>query len=175
MKRILSCLAVVVLSVAAAAAEEKPASEASIKELLVVSEVRKLLDNMIVQMDSMMKGAMQQMLQGKEITPALQKIVDKNRERTMALLKAELSWEQMEPLYVKVYQQAFTQEELDGILAFYRTPAGKALVKKTPVVMEKTMAAMQERMGPMIQKLEKIQQEIAAEIAAETEKQPAKE
>ena len=37
---------------------------------------------------------------------------------------------------VVVYEQNFTLEELSGLLAFYKTPAGRATLEKMPVVMD---------------------------------------
>ena len=36
----------------------------------------------------------------------------------------------MGPDLVKLYSDAYSENELDGILAFYRTPAGRAMLAK---------------------------------------------
>lgn len=38
------------------------------------------------------------------------------------------------PELVKAYAEAFTDEELDGLLAFYETPAGRAFIEKSPTI-----------------------------------------
>ncbi|RYD75034.1 MAG: DUF2059 domain-containing protein, partial [Verrucomicrobiaceae bacterium] len=68
------------------------------------------------------------------------------------------------------YQKSFTQEELDGIIAFYKTPAGVALVKKMPVVMQQTMIAMQQLMGPLMKRVETSIKETTSEIEAHKQK-----
>ena len=45
---------------------------------------------------------------------------------------------------VVVYEQNFTLEELSGLLAFYKTPAGRATLEKMPVVMDQAMHAAQQ-------------------------------
>ena len=47
---------------------------------------------------------------------------------------------------------------------FYRSPAGDAMVKKMPLVIQKTMGALQAMMGPMMAKLQSAQAETLAEI-----------
>ncbi|TAK90143.1 MAG: DUF2059 domain-containing protein [Burkholderiaceae bacterium] len=145
-------------------AEGVPPTEESLKQLLAVTEVRKLVDGMMNQMDGLMKNAVQQALQGKPVTPKEQKILDNMQGKTIALLRQELGWENLEPLYIRVYHDSFTQDEVDGMLAFYTSPPGAAVVKKMPVVMQKTMSEMQTRMGPLMQKLQKIQQESIDEL-----------
>ena len=88
----------------------------------------------------------------------------------MAGIKEVLDWNKLEPMYVRVYQKSFTQGEVDGLIAFYKTPTGQALLTKMPVVMQNTMSEVQEMIKPMMQRMERMQQEIVAEIQAEKKK-----
>ena len=56
------------------------------------------------------------------------------------------------------------------MLAFYKTPTGRALIKKMPVVMQKSMTEMQKRMVPLMEKLHKIQQEALGELKNQSAK-----
>lgn len=143
-------------------------SEQSIKQLLTVTDSRKLVDRMTGEMEGMMKGAMQQALKGQTISPKQQKIIDDMQSKTLAVLKQELNWDVLEPMYLKIYAESFTQEEIDGILAFYATPAGQALIQKMPSVMQKSTEEMQKRMASLMQKLQKIQQDAQTELKATT-------
>lgn len=156
-----------VLVVSTASAAESPASEASIQEMLRITETRKLVDGMFPQIEAMMRSSMQQALKGHAISAEEQNAIDKMITKMLSTMQEELSWEKLEPLYLSIYQKSFTQEEVDGMLAFYRSPAGAALIKKMPVVIQESMAAMQNRMGPMMQKIQTAVQETIAEIAAE--------
>lgn len=153
-------------------AADKPASEASIKEMLALSEARQLVDSMFGQIDGMMRATVQQSLGGKELTPEAQKSMEAMNSKVMAMMQEELSWEKLEPLYVEIYQKSFTQEEVDGLIAFYKSPAGVALIKKMPVVMQQSMAAMQQRMGPLMQRVQTIVKESAAEMRAQQKSKP---
>jgi uncharacterized protein len=147
-----------------------PPSEASIKQLLETAQAHKLIDSVMAQMDALMKQTMQQATQGQQIPPKVQKDIDKRETEMMAALKEMLDWNKLEPLYVRVYQKSFTQSEVDGMIAFYKTPAGQAVINKMPVVMQSTMNEMQQMMGPMMQRLQKMQQDVVAEMKAESEK-----
>ena len=54
---------------------------------------------------------------------------------------------------MKLYAETFTQEEVDGLLAFYRSPAGVALLEKMPQVTQKSAAITQQRIAPLVEKL----------------------
>jgi hypothetical protein len=75
-------------------------------------------------------------------------------------------------VFVEVYQSAMTQEEVDGIVAFYRTPAGKAMVEKMPALMSASGQRMQQQLGPALEKIKQIQQETILQLQAEFAKQP---
>lgn len=142
-------------------------SEVSIKQLLETAQVRKLLDSVMTQMDTMLQQTMKQATQGRKVPPKVQKDIDKREAEMMAILKEILDWGKLEPMHVRVYQKSFTQQEVDGMIAFYQTPAGHAVITKMPLVMQNTMNEMQEMMGPVIQKMQKMQQDVIAELKAE--------
>jgi uncharacterized protein len=148
-------------------AANSPASEASIKELMELGKVRTMLDSIWAQMDGLMKQAMQQATEGKPVSVKVQKHIDKLETDLMNAVKEELSWEKLEPLYLRVYQKSLTQSEVDGMIAFYKTPAGQAVITKLPLVLQNTFAEVKEMMGPMMQRIERMQQDVMAEVKAE--------
>ena len=146
-------------------AETKPSDE-SIKELLRVTESRNLVDSMMGQMDNLFKSSMQQALQGKTITQKEQKLADDMQKKMNVIFKEEMSWEMLEPLFMQIYRDSFTQQEVDGMLAFYKSPSGQSVIRKMPLVMQNTMTEMQKRMGPIYQKLSKMTEETITEMKA---------
>ena len=142
------------------------ASEASVKQLLEAGQARKMVEGTMGQMEGFMKSTMQQMTQGQTLTPKQQKDIDTAQAEAMTMIKEMLDWNKLEPMYIRIYQKSLTQQEVEGMIAFYKTPAGQAVITKMPVIMQHTMTEMQQLMAPMMQKLQKKQQEIAAEIKA---------
>lgn len=47
-------------------------------------------------------------------------------QKISQILSEEMSWDKLRPQFVKLYADKFTEEELDGILAFYKSPLGQA-------------------------------------------------
>jgi uncharacterized protein len=158
-----------VLSCSLGFAADTPPSEASVKQLLETAQAHKLVDTMMGQFDTVMKNAMQQATQGQTVSPEVRKDIDRRQAELVKVLREELSWDKLEPIYLRVYQKTFNQEEVNGMIAFYKTPTGQALLNKMPLVMQNTMTEMQQRMGPMMQRIQRMQQEVVAEIKAEKE------
>jgi uncharacterized protein len=147
-----------------------PPTEASIKQMLEVMQAHKMLESVEAQMVTFMKQTMGQATQGQPITPQIQKDIDRRQTEMLSMFHEFLNWEKLEPMYVRVYQKSFTQGELTGIVDFYKTPAGQAMIAKMPVVMQNTMGEMQQMMQPVMLKVRQQQQEVLAEIKAEKEK-----
>ena len=158
------------LCTAAAYAADTPPSDASVKQLLEAAQARKMADSVVTHMDGLLKQAVEQATAGRQLPANVRSDIDKKQAEMMAEFKQVLDWKKLEPVYLRVYQKSFTQEEVNGMIAFYKTPAGQAVVNKMPVVMQNTMHEMQEMVGPMMERVRRMQQEIAAEIKAESGK-----
>ena len=161
MKRLLLSLALVCSTAFAAGTQP---TEASVKELLALSDVPKVIDAVMGQVDGMMQQMIAQATQGQTVTPAQQAAIDKYVAKSKGIMAEELTWAKLEPVYVRIYTASLTQEEVNGIVAFYKTPAGKAMVSKMPVLMQKTMDELPTLMGPMMQKVQAAAQEFATEL-----------
>jgi hypothetical protein len=166
MKNYLVCLALLfgVVSITAA-----PPSDQSIEQMMNVMQVQKMMDQMMTQMDTGMRTGMeqglQQSLQGKTPTDAQKAQIAEFQKKLSGVLKDELSYAKMKDIYLQVYRETFTQDEVNSIVTFYSSPAGKAMVEKVPVAMQKAGALMQGRIGPMTQKLQGMMEQFQKEVA----------
>ncbi len=88
----------------------------------------------------------------------------------VTLLKNEYKWEILEPKFIQIYKDSLTQDEVDGMIAFYKTPSGQTVIKKMPVIMQQSMMASQSMTQALIPKMQEIQQEFIAEIKAAEQK-----
>ena len=116
---------------------------------------REMVEGMLKNVDNLVRqGAMARIAQGgKPLTEAQQASLDRIVRRSTELLRSELRWESLEPEYIALYTDTFDQDEIDGIIAFYRTPTGQALIAKMPVVMQKSVALSQARLQAMMPKI----------------------
>lgn len=124
----------------------------------------------MAQMDGFMRTTMQQATQGQNITSKMQEEIEKRQAEMMASLKEILDWSKLEPMYVRIYQKSFNQQEIDGMINFYKTPAGLAVINKMPAVMANTMTEMQQMMAPMMESIQRMQKDVVAELKANKEK-----
>jgi hypothetical protein len=143
-----------------------PSNEEAIKQLLVLTKTKDLVSGIQDQLKDMMRGGAQQALGGQIPNARQQKAIENMENKMLAVILKELSWEKLEPLYIRLYQETFSKEELDGMLSFYKTSTGQAVVNKMPILMQKAMLLMQESQQGMGSELSKIQQEFISEFKA---------
>jgi uncharacterized protein len=154
------------LAAAPVFANDGPPSEASIQQLLTLTNARQLLDQMKGQLDSFMNAASREALKDQTLTPERQAVLDRMRTKMTAVVSEMLNWDTLEPMYVRIYRASLTQDELNGIIAFYSSDAGQAFVHKMPAIMQSVMAETQGMMKPMQQKLAEIEQQAMQELKA---------
>jgi hypothetical protein len=56
------------------------------------------------------------------------------------------------------------------LIAFYKTPAGQALINKSPLLMQNLMGEMQAAMRPVIQRIGQIKNQADQELKGLSEK-----
>ena len=145
-----------------------PASEESIKRLLQITGIHELLDDNLRQVDERITAGLQRSMAGRKLTPEQEAIMVQTRDKISELVKESISWEVMEPVSIRMYREALTQDELDGMLAFYKTPAGKAVIKKMPRLARAVSNEMQRILQSMMPKLVAIAKESENEMRLAT-------
>jgi uncharacterized protein len=161
-------IAVLFLFVGLAAHAAAPSDE-SIERLMSVTRMESLLDGMFTQMEPSIKAGMEAAMQGKTITPDQRKVLDIVPSKLVAAMREELNWSKLKPIYLAIYRESFEQSDIDGMLAFYATPAGRATIDKMPLVMQKAMAATQSLVRGMLPRVDAAMREALAEAGVRQE------
>lgn len=150
-------------------AQAAPPSDASINDLMRAMQLETLLNQALKQMDEgMAKGmeqGLQKSIQGKELTAPQKAAVEKFRTKVDQTVKEELSFGKVQDIYLQSYRETFSQEEVNAITAFYKSPAGKAITEKYPAAMQKANSLMQSRISPLTTKLQTMLDAFVRELA----------
>lgn len=166
MRRIITLLLLLTTLVAVPSARADEASKrAKVERLLVLTKSDAMMDQMLNQMTTNIKASAQQQTASLHLTPEQQVYLDKFNARVAEILKGALNMDKMKPVIVKVYVETYTDEELDGIIAFYSSPAGQAFVTKGPQLMQRSIQLMQQQMGDMQPQLEQAGKEFTDQLA----------
>lgn len=144
-----------------------PPTEASIEELLRLNKSGEMLDASHEQMEPMIKDLLADMTVNEKLSPEQQAFMDTFAKRYAKILREELGWTKLKPEMVQLYREVFTQEEVHGQIAFYRTPVGQSMVAKMPLVMQKSLELSQRQMRLVIPRLQADMREALAKAKAQ--------
>ena len=101
------------------------AKEVKIGRLLTLTNAEAMVNRIFEQIKTMTAS---QLPPG--ATPEERAKIEKLQAGVIDLVKTRMSWDKMRPRYVQVYGETFSDEEIDGMLAFYQSPASRAVIEK---------------------------------------------
>ena len=135
------------------------ASAESVDRLMQAMRVQAQLEMIYSQTLPAMQTAMKQSLGAQMKSEEAQRMYDTVMPRVNAVIREELSWARLKPDFAAIYAETFSQQEIDGLVAFYQGPVGSALVAKMPQLAQRSTQLMQQRMGPLMQKVMQVTKE----------------
>lgn len=74
-----------------------------------------------------------------QMMPALKQAIPDASESFWQDIQAEMNFDKMIVEIIPVYQQHLSEEDIQAILQFYTTPAGKNLISSQPAIMQQSM------------------------------------
>jgi hypothetical protein len=169
-RTLLAALAALLIAAAAMAEDAKPGEE-SVKQLLEAMKVSRSVDNYVAQIDATVRSQMQQALSVASLSPAQQKVIDTLGVKVMAMTRQQINWAQVEPPLLEAYRNTFTQREIDGMLDYYRSPAGQAELAKQPRLQQQSAQFMQQRLVALSPQITQLEKEAIAQLRSQA--QPA--
>lgn len=151
---------------AATPADEAKPSAASVQELLALSNMHTILDQMATQYRTAIKTSMRQSFEGKKFNEDQQRIESDAEDKMADIIGSLLSWDTFSPIVVDVYTSTYTQGEVNDLIKFYKSPIGKAWVSKQPVAMQKTTAQMQTKINEIMPELKQLAMDTGQQLRA---------
>ena len=146
-------------------AQAAPASQASVEKTLDLMHAEQSVEAIWGPVEANMRQTIAKSHGETPATPEQQAAEDRVIQRAMDLMHQEMNWGKMKPQYVKMYADTFTQEEIDGLNAFYSSPAGQAYLAKMPLLMQHSMQLMQVQMQTLMPRMMQIMQDARAQGA----------
>ena len=135
--------------------------KAEIEELLTLMNSSAMVNSIYNQMGKMMQGMGQQL----KVKPEEKAIFDKFTTKMFTIMKEEMNWQKMKAPTIEIYAKHFSEQEIKDMVAFYKTESGQSMVKKLPAVMTDSMMMGQNMMKSFFPKMQKMSQELKAELA----------
>ncbi len=132
-----------------------------------------MLLRMDTMMDQLMNGVKKQVQQitesmpgADQATPEQKKQMTDFQQRVMDVVNQKIGWKALEPDFINLYASTYTEEELDGIVAFYKSPIGQKMIEKTPELTAKSTQITQQKMSELQPQLTQMVQDFMKQMAA---------
>jgi hypothetical protein len=158
MKRTIILMITVILFLAAPAAAGQ--KEDLAREMLNLTDMQKVMDQIVAQVQQMQASQLKSI----DIPEGdKEKFLQFQNKCTKKIFDA-MSWKKMEPEYITLFSSVYTVEELKAIVAFYKSPAGQSMLKKQPMLMQKSMQIAQSKIQDLLPEIRKMTEDFAASV-----------
>lgn len=151
--RLKSAIIAIAIATSSVAAYAQNATKQSVSKLLEVAQVRQQMETMFSVMEKQMSGQFAKKLRssmGSETSDEQMQKVKQIEKNIIRVVREEMAWDRIEPTYIKIYQDNFTQKEVDGLITFYSSPVGQSTLKKMPQVMQSAVQTTQRDIMPRV-------------------------
>jgi hypothetical protein len=153
MKKII-CVAALLLCVCRVSFADDASKRAKIDEMFTLMHMEQTLDKLAEQQAGQMKKIMPQLLAGQTIGPDDQKQIDAFMDQITSMVRDAIRWDKVKPQYEELYAVTYDESTIDGMLAFYRTDAGRAMVAKQPELIAKSQGIAQAQLTEVQPKMQ---------------------
>ena len=134
-----------IVGLASVAHADDASKRAKVQELLSVMKIEGLTTQVMGSVSQQTQALAQHQF-GASPTPDQQKQLTDFQGKVSTLVSDAVGWKAMEPDFVKLYSDTYTEPEIDGILGFYKSPVGQSMLAKAPELAQKSQGIVQQRM-----------------------------
>lgn len=165
----LALLLVLTLTLPLAAHADDASHRAKAQEMMTLLRTERMINQMSDNITKQVTDAAASIAGANPSPETKAKAADFVKQSTQ-LITEQLSWESMRAGFTDVYVKNFTEAEMDAINAFYKTPAGTALLGKMPTVNSQITQFGNTRMTALQPQMKKLFDDLRNSAAAESAK-----
>ena len=147
-----------------------PASDQQVQQLLKIMNLNQLMQNTIQQirpqLDQQAYVTIQSVVGHEELSPQEQIVANELSDKLYQQSLRSISWEQMQPIYQKIYKDVYSSEEILAQIHFYSSPVGQSILAKTPLVTQESIKIINSRLAKNMQTTEADFKDIQQKIEA---------
>jgi hypothetical protein len=170
MRRYVAVLLMVLTVGCCCARADEASKRAKAEQLFMLLHMDTMMDQLMIGVKKQVQQITQSMPGADQATPEQKKQVADFQQRVMDLVNQKIGWKALEPDFISLYASTYTEEELDGIIAFYKSPVGQKMMEKTPELMSKSTQITQQKMSELQPQLNQMVQDFMKQMAASTSK-----
>lgn len=125
------------------------AKRASIDELLVVTKAQARMTSIFQQVKKRQLAQLKKM----KIPEKLRPIAEDYIKKVSLIYEAEMNWNKVKDDIRNAYTSTYTENEIDDLVAFFKTPEGQIYIEKVPVLTQKIIEAEQKHFEKILPRI----------------------
>ena len=129
-------------------------------DVVKITDIKKMTDQVITQVMQMQESQLKPLNIPQERKADQTAFQDKVRKK----LVEAVSWEKLESEYRAFLTDVYTEEELKAIDDFAKSPAGRSILSKEPIIMGKIMILMQARIQTVLPDIQKMTRDFTESV-----------
>jgi hypothetical protein len=130
------------------------------KEIMELTNVNQVMKQVEVQFEQMQNQMISQLNIPSDKKVKAQDFQNKLRKKMFEIMSPD----KMEKEYLELFTSVYTTEELRGIVKFYKSPVGKSMLEKNPIIIKKVMEMSQNKVRVLMPELQKMVKEFEQEL-----------
>ena len=134
-----------------AQASSLPAIEKLFEVMQIEQHSQQTLNQLKPQLQQQAQIAVQYRLKKQELNLAEQTVALELAEQMYQSSLKHMSWSSLKPVYIRAYQDTFTDPEIQAQIDFYQSPIGQSILKKSPNLAVRMTQLTNERLTDLIQ------------------------
>jgi uncharacterized protein len=138
-------------------------------ELLTMMNMPKTFEKSMEMIKQMIPAQVEEMAKSSGGAADAAAKVSAQTVKLMAMMEKEWTWEKVKGEYVGLYAEMFTEDELKGVISFYKTPAGMAFINKQPELVKRSMELSRKMMNEIVPKIQELIKEVEPSQSPSTE------
>ena len=132
-----------------------PATDQAVDQLLKIMNLESIMLETVKQirpqLDQQAYITVKTLVKRDELSPQEQIVANELADQLYTHTQKNMSWEVLKPIYNQIYKEVFSAEEIQAQIEFHSSPAGQSILKKTPLVAQKSMQITNERLKETLQ------------------------
>lgn len=165
MRRYIAVLMMVLTVGCSCAKADEASKRAKAEQLFMLLHMDTMMDQLLSGVKKQVQQITESMPGADQATPEQKKQIADFQQRVLDLVNQKLGWKALEPDFITLYASTYTEEELDGIIGFYKSPVGQKMLEKTPELMTKSTEITQQKMREVQPQLSQMVQDFMKQMA----------
>lgn len=127
----------------AGAHADEASKRAKLHEMFRLAHIDQTMALMFAAQEKQMPQLLRKLMPAGQMTDAQQADLNAFVLKVHHIVEQAATWDKLEPQFTDIYASVYSEQEVDGLIAFYKSPVGSEMVAKQPQIVEKSQAVTQ--------------------------------